>query len=185
MWKIIREHFERYANPLTEDEFGFMPNLINTRTSINFTLLGFPISAYSYDDSGKKKVDLVYIITEKKTKYGTDKNSYDEKKFFKLLKSLEKQKYLFYITSYSEEKLTLDNFRNNTVKDNFKLGLDYSITEDIALHLNQKENLKSTNKTAPKFIYGVSKTGKLKTLYKANKKICNSADYWQALKKGD
>lgn len=185
MWDIIKKHFENYSEPITDKQFNFQPNLIDIRTSLNFTLLGFPISVMSYDKGTKKKTELSYFITTSK-KFGTTyREEFESKKFFKSVDKLSKQKYLFYILSYSPDtKLSIDNFKSNYVSDCAKMNLGYEILLDNALFLKGTK-LDSSKKNMPNFIYGVSSKGKLKTLYRANKKICELKDYWIELKKGN
>jgi hypothetical protein len=180
MWEKIKNHFEAYTEPLSKDIFQFQPNLIYANNSISYTILGFPITAFCYEYVAKKKSALKYSLTIAKTVSGIERELFDQKDFFKYLKTLQKQKYLFYIVSV--DTISIEDFRNNTVRDNIRLKLKYFLLEDTALKIGGTK-LDSSKKTMPKCVFGVSRKGKLKLLYKANKKICEANEYWKP--KGD
>lgn len=171
MWDLVKKHFEQYEKPL---DFKFQPSSLFINTGFSVTLFGFPISVYCYEKQLKKKTEKVYVVTTCKTS-STCHTDHTQKEFDKLLKQLLKQKYVMYFQS--TDKLKIEDFKSHYIKDNMDKKLKYFITESLATTMIGVK-LDSSKKTMPKFIYGVSKKGKLKTLYTANKKVCTSDKYW-------
>jgi hypothetical protein len=171
MWELVKEHFEKYKGKV---DFKYQPTSLFINTGFSITMFGFPISVYCYEKQSKKKSEKVYVVTGCK-KTSIDYTDYNEKDFEKLLKQLIKQKYVLYFSSAT--KLKLEDFTSHYIKDNLNKKLSYFITEDLATSIVGAK-LDSTKKNMPKFIYGVSKKGKLKTLYTANKKPCSADKYW-------
>lgn len=178
MWKLVKQHFENYKDAI---DFPFQPNKVYVNSSFSITLFGFALTAFCYEKISKKKSEIVYSITTYKKLGTTVSETFNEKDFFKLLKTLTKKDHYLYITS--KEKLSLTEFHSHRVSDNLNKKLNYFIRLDDALKITG-DKLDSSKKNMPKYLYGFTKKGKLNCLYKANKKVCKANKYWIS-KKGD
>lgn len=174
IWEKLKKYYYLQKDNI-DCPFELTKNDIPQYASFTITVFGFTITAFSFLVKTKEKHKIKFRLTTSKILGTITNTDYEAKAFDKLIKELEKRKYLFYIVSNTDDDIS-EKIDSHYVVDNAKNKFNYYLFLEDALKI-VGDKLDSSKKNMPKRIWGVSKT-KFKCLYKANKKVCDSKKYW-------